>query len=504
VASAYTELEKYGLAEPAKATIELAKMAARTGDRETAVDLYGTYLRTYPEGEEAPYAAWWLAALTERLGNMTRAISYYETMATSYPQHEDAPEALFRAGWLAQLQGDGETAVSLWLHLAESYPSNEFASASRVWLLRTLPELVANQTTEREVAVAEVLTPSATITSSVPITPLVDITTTVEITTMTDITPLLDYMVVLSRVEALVSASTGADYYAVRARDMVDGGAPFVDTIEFVIPDDETADQQAAEQWLRSWMGLAETDDVRSLSSTLAEDPRLVVGNQLWELGLWDEAKRELESLRTDHAANALFSYQLALYFRDLGLYRSSIVAASSVLFLSGQSLFEAPRFIGRLAFPVYYDDLIVSLADHYGYDPRLQFALVRQESLYESFAQSSAAAQGLSQVIPDTGAYIAGKLNWPDYETADLHLPYVGLNFGAFYLAQQLNAFDKQVHVALSAYNAGPGNAARWYAEAGADLDSFHETVDFGETRQYIERIYVGFVAYSYLYDGS
>ena len=166
--------------------------------------------------------------------------------------------------------------------------------------------------------------------------------------------------------------------------------------------------------------------------------------------------------------------------------------------------MFSAPKFIGRLAFPVYYNDLIVPLANHYGYDPRLQFALVRQESLFESFAQSSAVAQGLSQVIPDTGAYIAEKLNWPDFENADLFLPYVGLNFGAFYIAQQLSFFDNQAHAALSAYNAGPGNANRWYAEAGADLDSYHETVDFGETRLYIERIYVGFVVYDYLYNGS
>jgi soluble lytic murein transglycosylase len=504
VASAYTELEKYGRVEAATATIEQAKIAARTGDRATAVDLYGSYLHTYPDGADAPFAAWWLAALTERLGDVTRAISYYEALAAQYPQHEDAPEALFRAGWLAQLQGEAATAVSFWLRLAESYPASEFASAARVWLLRTLPEIVANQATEREVAAAGILTPPVAISPSVPITSIVDITPTVEITPTPAVTPLLDYTAVLSRVETLVMASTGDDYYAVRAQNMVNGRAPFEAEDDFMIPEDETADQQAAEQWLRNWLGLAEDADVRSLSPTLAEDPRLIVGSHLWELGLWDEAKRELESLRSDHAENTLFSYQLALYFRDLGLYRSSIVAASSVLFSTGQSVFEAPSFISRLAFPTYYHDLILPLADHYGYDPRLQFALVRQESLFESFARSGAAAQGLSQVIPDTGAYIAGQLNWPDFENADLYLPYVGLNFGAFYLAQQLNAFDEQVHVALSAYNAGPGNAARWYTRAGTDLDSFHETVDFNETRLYIERIYVGFVVYDYLYNES
>ena len=499
VASAYTELEKFGQADGARATIEQAKMAARTGDRATAIDLYGTYIRNYPDGEDAPFAAWWLAALTERDGDTARAIGYFQALAANYPQHEDAPEALFRAGWLAQLQGDGQTAtsassaqaVSLWLQLAESYPNSEFASAAQVWLLRTLPDLIDQQASTPQPTATPTVSPTAVISSAIPITALVNITQTVTV----------DYTAVFSRVQSLVTSATSADYYGVRARAMIAGDAPFVAHNDFVIPEDETADQQAAEQWLRTWLGLTADTDVSTLSLTLAADPRLIVGTQLWELGLWEEAKWELESLRTDHADNALFSYQLALYFHDLGLYRSSIIAANTVLFLSGQSVFTAPKFIGRLAFPVYYHDLIVPLANHYGYDPRLQFALVRQESLFESFAQSSAVAQGLSQVIPDTGVYIADKLNWPDFENADLFLPYVGLNFGAFYIAQQLSFFDNTVHAALSAYNAGPGNANRWYATAGADLDSYHETVDFGETRLYIERIYVGFVVYDYLY---
>ncbi|HFQ92922.1 MAG TPA: lytic transglycosylase, partial [Anaerolineae bacterium] len=189
------------------------------------------------------------------------------------------------------------------------------------------------------------------------------------------------------------------------------------------------------------------------------------------------------------------------LYFRDLGLYRSSILAAARLLTLSGTSVFDAPEFIGRLVYPAYYADLVVPLAEQYDFDPRLQFALLRQESLFESLARSGAAAQGLSQVIPDTGAYIAQRLNWPDYENEDLYKPYVGLNFGAYYLNQQLDAFDEQAYAALAAYNAGPGNAARWYETAGPDLDLFVETVDFAETRTYIERIFTGYAIYRALY---
>ena len=238
------------------------------------------------------------------------------------------------------------------------------------------------------------------------------------------------------------------------------------------------------------------------LVEALQEDSRLSVGKRLWELGLQEEAKRELEALRQDYAEDPLATYQLALFFRDLGLYRSSIIAAATLLNLAGTHELEAPLLIGRLAYPVYYADLILPLAEQFGYDPRLQFSLVRQESLFESFARSGAAAQGLSQVIPDTGAWIAEQLDWPDFENDDLYHPYVGLNFGAYYLDQQLEYFNGDVHAALAAYNAGPGNAARWYETAGSDLDLFVDTIDFNETKTYVERIYAGYDIYSTLYD--
>jgi soluble lytic murein transglycosylase len=271
------------------------------------------------------------------------------------------------------------------------------------------------------------------------------------------------------------------------------------------LPEDEAAGRAEAEAWLRERLAGGETilpeGELGAFSPDLAGDPQRLTGEKLWRLGLLEEAKAELEEVRERYSGDALSNYQLALYFSELGLYRSSIIAASALLRQVSATVFDAPRFIGRLAYPVYYADLILPLADRYGYDPRLQFALVRQESLFESFARSGAAAQGLSQVIPDTGAWIAERLAWPNFMNEDLYKPYVGLNFGAYYLSQQLQQFDGHVHAALAAYNAGPGNAARWFDTAGGDHDLFVDAIDFGETRLYIERIYEGFNAYRFLY---
>ncbi len=493
---ALAELEQYALSDAADAAIERAMLLARAGNGPAALEAYEAYLTNFPTGEDAAFAAWWSAWWLNRLGDLSQAQARYRFFADTFPDHEDAPEALFRVGLLAEENGDRGTAVSVWLELAEKYPHSNYSGASLVWLLRTLPA-------ETGVITATVSAPAA-LTATLPLTLTQPISGTEAISqteTVTATQVLTDTAELLTRTETLALSSPGSGYYALRARELAQGGTPFATSGVTALPATTAADRQAAEAWLRGWLGLDDGTPVSALSPVLADDERLVVGGKLWQLGLWEEAKRELEAVRQDYADNALFSYQLALYFRDLGLYRSSILAAETVLRLSGESVFDVPLFLGRLAYPTYYADLVLPLADKYGYDPLLQFSLLRQESLFESFATSTAVAQGLSQVIPDTGAYIARQLAWPDYENADLYKPYVGLNFGAYYLQEQLGLFDGFVAAALSAYNAGPGNALRWYNLTGADHDLYVETVDFSETRLYIERIYSGYQFYVYLY---
>ena len=85
----------------------------------------------------------------------------------------------------------------------------------------------------------------------------------------------------------------------------------------------------------------------------LAGDPQRIIGEKLWQLGLLEEAKAELETVREAYAGDAAANYQLALYFRELGLYRSSIISATALLRQVGATVFDAPGFLGRLAYPV-------------------------------------------------------------------------------------------------------------------------------------------------------
>jgi soluble lytic murein transglycosylase len=499
---AYAALTRFAQLEPAKGLFEQANLRSRVGETAVSLQTYQDYLAQFPDGEDAPLAAWQAATLAEQSGDIETAVAQYSLLGSNYPTFADAPEALFRAGWLANDAGDVETAVLHWHQLIQTYPDSEYGGAGLVWLQRLLPQYTLPTPAPSATLQATGTPPATAASASSGQTASVDSVQAVA-------TP--DLAQIEADIQRLILTNRRVDYYWLRAVGLLNEQEPFVGNGSHVftgtgrfLPPSPFAAQEAqaeAEAWLRDWLLLEENRPISQLSPSLAADSRLIVGQKLWDAGMLEAAKGEFENLRASVADDPLLSYQLALYFREIGLYRSSILAGTAVLNLSGQTVFEAPKFIGQLAYPVYYADLILPLATQYGYDPRLQFSLVRQESLFESFAHSGAAAQGLSQVIPDTGAYIANQLNWPNFVNEDLYKPVVGLNFGAFYIDQQLSFFDGYAHAALAAYNGGPGNAARWYEQAGGDLDQFVEVVNFPETRLYIERIFVGFVIYDYLY---
>src|SRR6185503_6221131 len=97
---------------------------------------------------------------------------------------------------------------------------------------------------------------------------------------------------------------------------------------------------------------------------------------------------------------------------------------------------FLAPPYFSHVRYGLYYPDLVIPAAQAEGFDPLFIYSVIRLESLFEGFARSSASAHGLMQVIPETGAEIANKLNWPfEYSREDLNRPIVSVRFGTYYL---------------------------------------------------------------------
>lgn len=96
---------------------------------------------------------------------------------------------------------------------------------------------------------------------------------------------------------------------------------------------------------------------------------------------------------------------------------------------------------------------LVKRVAQEEGVDETLFMGLVYQESRFNPCARSPVGATGLAQLMPGT----AKDLGVDPHDIED------NLRGGARYLKTQLKRYNGDVHKALAAYNAGPGNVNKY-----------------------------------------
>jgi soluble lytic murein transglycosylase len=297
-------------------------------------------------------------------------------------------------------------------------------------------------------------------------------------------------------------------YYSERARDLLTERAPFTPPTVLNLNPDLTRLRADADSWIRLTFNLPANTDLSGLDS-LAADPRIIRGTELWQLGLLEDARAEFEDLRAAISSDPVATYRLTNYLLDLGLYRSAIFAARQTLTLAGldehTESMMAPPYFGYIRYGLYYSDLVIPDAQTEGFNPLFLFSVIRQESFFEGFINSNQGARGLMQIIPSTGAEIVSQLGWPiNYNEDDLYRPNVSIAFGTHYLATNLNALDGNLYAALAAYNGGAGNAIESKQLAGDDPDLYLESVRIEETRNYIRYIYENYVIYKRLYGSA
>jgi len=295
------------------------------------------------------------------------------------------------------------------------------------------------------------------------------------------------------------------EYYSLRARDLLIGRGLFETPSLVNLNPDLAKERKDAEAWVRITFNLPADTDL-SGPGTMAQDARFVRGTELWEMGMYDEARLEFESLREAVSSNPIDSFRLGNHLLGIGLYRSAIFAMRQVLTLAGQdsqsASLTAPPYFNHIRYGLYYHDLIINESQTYGLDPLFMFSVIRQESLFEGFVKSTAGAHGLMQVVPDTGQQIASELNWPpNYNSDDLYRPNVSIRYGAYYLNKNRGLLNGNLFATLAAYNGGPGNALAWNELAGNDPDLLVEVIRFEETRNYLRSIYEIYGTYRTIY---
>lgn len=123
------------------------------------------------------------------------------------------------------------------------------------------------------------------------------------------------------------------------------------------------------------------------------------------------------------------------------------------------------------LRLSVRYDSIIQEEASGADIDPELLRAVIVIESGFDTNAISSAGAQGLMQLMPETARF---------YGVNDAFDPQQNIRGGARYLRDLIDRYDDDFELVLAAYNAGEDAVEKY----GGKIPPFNET------RRYVPKV--------------
>lgn len=168
----------------------------------------------------------------------------------------------------------------------------------------------------------------------------------------------------------------------------------------------------------------------------------------------------------------------------------SWLVALGVVAILAIVIASEVDHAVSRLGLPLTNADVIRKQAAEKRLDPALVAAVIYAESKFDP-RPSSAGAEGLMQILPETAYFIAHLSGGTQFTASDLSTPSINVAYGTYYLRYLLDHYDGDEMLAVAAYNAGLANVDRWVAQAHAEGKSLTvATIPFPETRAYVERV--------------
>jgi soluble lytic murein transglycosylase len=446
--NALAALAAAGAADPngragRQAQLDWAQTLGQSGDTAQAALAYRQFADTYPDDPLAPEALAREAILRERLGDTAGASQTRQELGRRHPDSQQAAVALHALGLEWYQAGNFAAAEEAWRVLSTSTDPYE-RSRGAFWAGRA-----ARSNGNAELAAQYFTT---------------------------------------------AQAADFDSYYAARAADEL-GQTP-TGTISLSNSLNET-DYVNTLQWIASWPGQPAPP-----TTTLTLEPFAERAITLARLGLHQEAIGEWNALRDDAFDEPYRLLNGAWAAHQYNATYSSLSLASALARLPPPDAPPQPVALQRLLFPAPFTELVLAESANFSVDPRLMYALFRQESLFDPRATSWVGARGLAQVMPETGQGIAQNLGVNDFQLDSLYQPVVSVRFGAFYLGRRLQDMNGSIQAALAAYNGGLGNAQRWAGGSTvADPDLFAELIDFPETENYVKIVYGNYGVYRSIY---
>jgi len=138
--------------------------------------------------------------------------------------------------------------------------------------------------------------------------------------------------------------------------------------------------------------------------------------------------------------------------------------------------------------------------------NPELILAIIRQESEFDSKANSSAGAKGMMQLMTYTAKVVSKQAKLPYSKSKLTKNPEYNINLGSYYFASLLEQFDGSYPFAIAGYNAGPKRVRYWNKinknpqKKQIDYVNWIELIKFKETRNYVQRVLENINVYNYM----
>ena len=288
-------------------------------------------------------------------------------------------------------------------------------------------------------------------------------------------------------------------YWASRARDILGTN----ECASLVI--DEPRPETDPFEWLASVMPSADLHDARDADVRIQVSDNFRRAAALAEAGFISDAESELRTLQRGLGRDLVGLLALAEQSWKIGVPRAAMRAVSELKSVTERPILSGatPASVARLLYPVDHLDSVLRWSHEYGLDPLFVFAVMREESWFDARALSWVGARGLLQIMPSTGHDLARQVGIRNFDRADLFDPDVNIRLGSFYLRSLLDELDKEPALALSAYNAGKGNALRWKKglDGEFDVDRYVAGITYRETYNYVQKVTRSWAIYRHLY---
>ena len=139
------------------------------------------------------------------------------------------------------------------------------------------------------------------------------------------------------------------------------------------------------------------------------------------------------------------------------------------------------------------------------GVEKPVVYAIARQESAFNPKARSSAGALGLLQLMPETARETARNLGVSYKKSRLTSDPAYNATLGAALLGELVEEFGGSYILTFAAYNAGKSKVKEWIERFGDPRDpktdpiDWVESIPYGETRNYVQRITENLQVYRY-----